>query len=969
MKSKSNVHANRTFCLLFFCFQALLVFSQSKNVIEGVIKNSSGNLAIPKANIKVKHINKIFLADDNGHFKLSADGPLPVTLVVSSIGFETKEIQVENYNFLTVELNDEYVNNKAIVIAATRIPQKYIEAPVSVGRISSSSIAYAATPSYYNMLNNLAGVDVTTSGLGFNTISTRGFNLSGNTRLNQMMDNISGEIPSLNFAIGGFTGLSELDVESMELLSGASSALYGSGGMNGTLLINSKNPFKYEGFSMQVKQGVNHINDNTANAAPYYDWSGRWAKKLSEKFAFKIAGQYIEAKDWIASDTSSYYRPSGTNNGYVIPGNRFTDPNYDGVNVYGDETTLDIKSSSTPFLQGVIASLPSDQQEHAANILKPYLNGSAMNVSRTGYKESEVINPKTWNLKLSGGLYYKLNKDVEASLVAYYTKGTTAYTGSDRFALKGFSVGQYKIEFKSANWQIRSYTTQTNSGETYNATVTTRVFNEAWKPSFNAADPTASWYPQYAGAFVQNAIGVYQNAYSDAISKGQSAEAAAATAQSAMLGNTAAIQNAARQYADNGKPVAGTKAFNDLFNAIRKVPIPQGGLFLDRSDLYQTEGQYNLTNILKLGDTSHRIEVLTGGNWKHYVLNSEGTLFADKDGAIGINEWGAYLQLARSFFNNHFKLTATGRYDKNQNFQAHFTPRFTGVITVAPNHYVRLSYQTAYRFPTTQQQWVDLEIGGGTRLIGGIPYFRDKYNYSTNPWYTLESVMQFQNSAASGNPDPSLLKVYKFNTFKPESVSSYEAGYKALIANKLLVDVYAYYARYQNFIGRVVTLQNSSAGSFDFANIYSFSANSSNKVNTQGWGLSLNYALPQNFFASGNFYSDEIKDVPKDFIAGYNTPKYRANIGFGNKGMLKDKRYGFNIICKWQDAFLYEGEFARGNVNAFTTVDAQISYKLIKTKSLIKIGATNLTNHYYTNAFANPSIGGLYYISYGFNVL
>jgi hypothetical protein len=46
----------------------------------------------------------------------------------------------------------------------------------------------------------------------------------------------------------------------MELLSGASSALYGSGGMNGTLLINSKNPFQYQGLSFNLKQGINHVD-------------------------------------------------------------------------------------------------------------------------------------------------------------------------------------------------------------------------------------------------------------------------------------------------------------------------------------------------------------------------------------------------------------------------------------------------------------------------------------------------------------------------------------------------------------------------------------------------------------------------------------------------------------------------------------------------------------------------------------
>ena len=74
-----------------------------------------------------------------------------------------------------------------------------------------------------------------------------------------------------------------------------------------------------------------------ANVSPYFDWSFRWGKVIGEKFAFKIGAQLIQAKDWLARDSTNYAR-SGTS-GKVKAGTRLTDPNYDGVNVYGDETS------------------------------------------------------------------------------------------------------------------------------------------------------------------------------------------------------------------------------------------------------------------------------------------------------------------------------------------------------------------------------------------------------------------------------------------------------------------------------------------------------------------------------------------------------------------------------------------------------------------------------------------------------
>ncbi len=152
-------------------------------------------------------------------------------------------------------------------------------------------------------------------------------------------------------------------------------------------------------------------------------------------------------------------------------------------------------------------------------------------------------------------------------------------------------------------------------------------------------------------------------------------------------------------------------------------------------------------------------------------------------------------------------------------------------------------------------------------------------------------------------------------------------------------------------------------------NKYSIAVNSSGKVKTEGWGLSVQYLLPHNFNINANLYSDVLKDASTTFITGFNTPKYRTNIGFGNTGFLGKNAFGFNVVYHWQDAFYYEGDFASGNVSAFSTLDAQLTYKLSQSKVLIKLGATNLTNHYYINAFGNPSIGGLYYVSATLNIL
>jgi outer membrane receptor protein involved in Fe transport len=213
------------------------------------------------------------------------------------------------------------------------------------------------------------------------------------------------------------------------------------------------------------------------------------------------------------------------------------------------------------------------------------------------------------------------------------------------------------------------------------------------------------------------------------------------------------------------------------------------------------------------------------------------------------------------------------------------------------------------------------------------------------------------NADGSIDPNP-----YVYKEFKPETMRSFEIGYKGLIKNKLLIDAYAYLGSYKDFIGRIGLYQPATNQAFSIV------VNSSNKVKTHGFGLGMDYRMRNNYSVFVNMYSDVITDVPAGFKSYFNTSKYRVNAGFANDGLGKNKRAGFNVMMRWQDAFNWEGELANGPVNAFTTVDAQVSYKFPKINSTIRLGGTNIFNHYYKNAYANPAIGGLYYIGFIYNL-
>ncbi|MBC7889482.1 MAG: TonB-dependent receptor [Ferruginibacter sp.] len=908
----------------------IAAFAQSAT-ITGNIVNSINNESVSAVSVTIKGAPVGTFTDDKGNFRVTVNQKFPVTLMVSSVGYALQEVVVNNPSLpVTVQFVPSNSLGQEVVLAATRVPQSIMESPVSIERVSAANIRNAPSANFYDVVIALKGVDVTTSSLTFKTPTTRGFNSSGNTRFNQLVDGMDNQAPGLNFSVGAIIGLSELDVDNIELLSGASSALYGPGGMNGTLLMTSKNPFKYQGLSFLVKQGIMHTDKKQRDASSYYNWNLRWAKKVSEKFAFKINAELIQAKDWIGTDNRNYSR-TGTTGG-VIAGDRQTDPNYDGVNVYGDETSIDIRG----FFSSIAASLPGAADFLVANNLL----STPQNVSRTGYTEKELINPNTINFKLAGSLHYKLSQNTEAVLAGYWGTGNTIYTGSDRYSLKDFKMGQYKFEINNKNWLLRAYTTQENAGESYNSTATTRLFNESWKKSVttdaagNATPVSTDWYIQYAFSYLSNR----------------------------MNGMTAYdAHQASRAIADVGRPAANSVALRTSYDAIRKTPISKnGGLLLDKSDLYNFEGNYNFSHL-----TKNFADILIGANYKKYVLNSQGTLFADSTGeSIGISEYGGYIQATRQII-SRIKLTASGRFDKNQNFKGRFTPRFTALVKLAENNNLRLSYQSAYRFPSNQMQWINLVVGS-TRLIGSNPSFADYVGYNTNPLYTFTTV--------TGTSTLKDFRVFKPLAVKPESVSSFEGGYKGLLLeNKLLVDVYGYFGQYKDFLGRVNTIQTTTGLAADTGNAskrrnLSIPLNTTDKVKTYGFGLSIDYRLPLNFTISGNVASDVLKDVPKDFVAYFNAPKYKTNLSFGNLGFGPQKRVGASLAYRWQQGFYYQGDFANGNLPDVHTLDAQVSLKLPKTKSILKLGANNLLNEYYYNAIGNSQIGGLYYLSFGYNV-
>lgn len=998
----------------------------------------------PLAGISVAVEGKVIgtITDTRGNFSLNTNTPRPFVIAVTGVGFARQQFTINSASTtLNIVLKEQALVGQEVVVSASRVEESVLKSPVTVEKLGLRDFQATPSTNFYDALSNVKGIDIATQGLLFKSINMRGFGSTGNPRTVQLIDGMDNSAPGLNFPVDNIVGIPEQDVESVEILPGAASALYGPNAIQGLILLNSKSPFLYQGLSANVKTGVMSASNRPTANTGFYDASIRYAKAFNNKLAFKLNLSYIKAKDWEATNYTDLNNPNSPNDNPNRPNG--TPLNYDGMNVYGDENQQNIRTVGQALIGAGL--LP-------AAVLPLLPNQS---VSRTGYLERDVVDYNTKSFKANGAVHYRLTEKIEAIAQVNYGFGTTVYTANGRYSLRDFSVTQGKLELRGDNFTLRAYTTQERSGKSYTAGLATIYLNEAWKPS-------QTWFGQYVGAYAQ----------------------AAAAGQ-----NPAAADVTARSAADQGRPVPGSDAFNRLYDAVStgSIATGKGGAFEDNSNLYHAEGVYNFKNQIKA------IDLLVGANVRQYQLASNGTLFADqvegRTGKIKINEFGAFAQASKSLFADHLKLTASTRYDKNQNFEGQFTPRVSAVATFG-EHNIRLSYQTGFRIPTTQNQYIDLQTPQA-RLIGGLEEFYNRYNLSNS--YSRANVAEvgaaitatasstaFQaqqqqaltaiitpqvvagvteqvragvtaqvNAAVAAGQIPASaaaaaiaagvtaqlatpavqglitqnvtaqvtanaanyiqakaveanigqLKPYQRKQFKPERVASYEIGYRSVFNKRLFVDAYYYYSVYTNFIGAVVLLQPTaslspasptnpaplpvSSGVFGGGTrrVFSAPANSSERITASGWAIGLNYALNKGYGLSGNLANNELNNfVPSDELqtSGFNTPKYRWNLGF-TKRAVGGSNIGFGIAFKHQSSFEWQGFgqptevgvplYANTIVPVINNFDAQVNYKVQSIKSIIKVGATNLFGKPYYQAYGSPYIGTTYYVGVTFDEL
>ncbi len=954
----------KLFFVVALVFTNTLLFAQT--TVKGKVTDANTGDPLPGTNITIVGKSLGTTTDFDGNYTLSVNENAPFTIEASSIGYQSVKSEVTaSGQTIDFKLQESAEALDEVVVSASRTPERVRESPVTIERIDAKVIQSTSSPSFYDGLENLKGVDINTSSLTFKSLNTRGFATFSNNRFVQLVDGVDNTSPALNFVLGNLIGMNELDVNSVEILPGASSALYGANAFNGILFMTSKDPFKYTGISSYFKTGLTMQEAAGDNA--FYDLGIRAAYKFNDKFAAKANFSYLKGTDWWAVDYDMYDSnavPVGEPAAIYPYENR--GPYFDALNIYGDEVATNIHDVAVAMEAGGLlpagasAAVPNDK------------------VGRTGYKEKDLTDYRASSVKADVALHYKPWGDDKEFVFNYRTgKGNTIYQGGSRYYLKDFIMNQAKLEFRGKNFFLRGYMTTEDAGSSYDMRFAGINMNKVG---------AAQWFGTYVGAYLQSIGSGYTSAESHA---------------------------RARYYADsNLTPQPGSDDFNTLFKTVVNDPdLKTGAKFVDNSKVHHVDANYNFSEMI-----NEWADLQLGGSYRKYTLNSDGTIFTDYDGSITYSEYGAYMQLSKKFADDRLKFTGSARYDKAQNFKGNVSPRLALVYSAGEkrNHNFRASYQTGFRNPTTQDQYIGLDLGAAI-LVGSAPDNLDRY--TSNP-IAISGTSQFLvntfgagglgtdvqlsgrraydnaftlSSVLAGSP-----KKANVEYVQPERITAYEVGYRGKVS-VLNIDLNAYYNQYEGFIatktvivpnfGDVDTLTDPASNPADLTNVpgvgpvpnaklalnngdYTpFQVYTNSTADISSYGASIGLSTHVNKFDIGLNYTyakfnfDQATDP--DYEAGFNTPEHKVKFSFGSKNIFDN--LGFKVNYRYNTEYLWQQTFADAMIPANSVVDAQISYKVPQFKSLFKVGGSNIGGNEYRSAPGVGNIGSQYFVSWTIN--
>lgn len=906
--------------LLVFSGQ-LSVNAQNSYVLTGQVKDAVTHQPLPYATVTIKGTVTGASADAGGLFSLRTKQSPPFYLLLRAVGYHELEQEITSLAKKDYFLTPRPLRAQEVVITASRVTEKSLESPITIEQLEATALRQTPAPTFFEALESVKGLQMTTASLGFKVPNTRGFTNPTNVRFLQLVDGADNQAPVIGAAVANAAGPTELDIERVEVIPGTASALYGMNSLNGLVNFFTKNPFDYQGLSVYQRTGLNHQNPVTG-AHLLSETAGRYAKSFRNRWAFKVNLSYLRGYDWVTHQTFDLNPQANASVNLLGRENSAFDP----VSSYGNESP---------------------------NRRTLNLNGKNYVVARTGYYEKDITDYTLENLKADGAVHYRLTPQWEVSYSYRLGKMDNVYQRTNRFKLDNYTVGQHVVQLKSARLQWKTYLTREVSGKSYNI----RSLAENLDRRFKSDN---QWFTDYRQAFLP------------------SAAAGFGIAESHQLARTAA--DAGRLEPGTARYDSAVNQIIAINNWDAGAALRTKATLFHSEGQYDLSDRVKIMRVL-VGIDYRLYAVFPDGN---YFINpteaGKNLLYRKAGGFVQLAKKllrdRLHLNAALRYDQNEYfkgifnpRVAAVYHGPENHYFRLSYQNgyRFPSLFEA---------------FSNVNSGGVK-RVGGLPVMSRGI--FEDSYIRTSVDAFTAAVNQQVNQQGlplpAAIAQNAGLLKKSGYDYIQPERINSWEVGYKSqTLDQRLYVDADFYFNVYHHFMAQVEVNQTTKRGiqpdSLPFylydrrqQERYRLWTNSTSTVYNYGSSLGVRYTFYQSFALAGNgSYAKLHRKAFNDGLEeAFNTPTWITNLSLSNPTVAKN--IGFQVNWHWQDNFLWQSALGTGNVPAYHSVDAQVNFKIPPAKLLLKMGGTNLFRQRYFQMVAGPAVGSLYYVTLLFDEL
>ncbi len=274
-----------TFFLICFLFSANFLFAQQAT-IKGTVFNGKSKETIPGVNVIVSP-TKGTVTDIDGKFTITVDaGTVTITFKYIGYGSIEKTYEVKAGQTITENANifEESMMIEGVVVSAGKFEQKLSDVTISMQVLKPSQIENQNTNLLNEAINKLPGVDVYDGQPSIRGGS--GYSYGAGSRVLVMVDDMPLLAPDAGDAKWNYMPIE--NISQVEVLKGASSALFGSSALNGVINLRTAFPKDKPSTKITINNGV-YLNPKRKELIWWDDMELPYAKSSAGVFFFPLS--------------------------------------------------------------------------------------------------------------------------------------------------------------------------------------------------------------------------------------------------------------------------------------------------------------------------------------------------------------------------------------------------------------------------------------------------------------------------------------------------------------------------------------------------------------------------------------------------------------------------------------------------------------------------------------------------------